>query len=119
TSWEACSLLRGTDSALVPAQRGEWEDHPVQVVVDVEVTGKSSAGELRFVPATVRSLRAHEVIDPMSYRVRAVPVDRQQRQQRPRGLRGGGVAVSDPGRVVVGAQILTPSAVRVLVLLQP
>ena len=42
-----------------------------------------------------------------------------QREQRPRGLRGGAGAAPDPGRVVVGAAVLAPAAVLVLVGSQP
>ena len=44
---------------------------------------------------------------------------RQQGHQRPGGLRGGRGAPADPRRVRVGAQVLAPAAVVVLVLLQP
>ena len=42
----------------------------------------------------------------------------QQPDQRPRGLRGGGLAAARQAWVVVGAQILTPAAVGVLVLIR-
>ena len=44
---------------------------------------------------------------------------RDQGEQRPGGLRRGGLAPSGQRLVVVGAQVLAPAAVRVLVLLQP
>src|SRR6185437_3926664 len=103
----------------VAAQRADREDHPVQVVVDIEVTGEPGASELRLVPAAVRALGLRQPADAPLGRG-AVPVPgRQQREQRPGGLRRGRLAPPGPARIVVGAEVLTPAAVRVLVRFQP
>src|SRR6266700_7340315 len=44
---------------------------------------------------------------------------RQQREQRPRGLRCGGLAPAGPAGIVVGAYVLAPATVWILVLPEP
>ena len=105
-------------SGQVPAERADREDEPVQVVVEVEVTREPGAGELRLVPGPVASLVLGQPADP-GVRGRPGATGREQREQRPRGLRRGGRAMARQGRVVVGAHVLAPAAVGVLMLLQP
>ena len=50
----------------VPAERGEREDQPVEVVVDGEVAGEAGAGELRLVPGAVRALGPDQAATPRS-----------------------------------------------------
>ena len=74
--------------AQVAAERADREHQPVQVVVDVEVAGEAGAGVLVLVPAAVAALRSTSQATPRVDRV-GVGVDREQREQRPRGLRRG------------------------------
>ena len=72
----------------IAAERGDREDQPVQVVVDVEVAGEAGAGELRLVPAC---RPARWVVDQPARRRGSTAVaalaGREQREQRPGGLR--------------------------------
>src|SRR5690606_16580791 len=102
----------------VAAQGADREDEPVEVVVDVEVAGEAGAGEVLLVPVAVRPLVVDEPADAGVHGGGPLPGG-QQRQQRPGRLGRGGRAAPDPGRVVVGAHVLAPPAVVVLVRLQP
>ena len=88
------------------------------MVVDVEVAGEAGAGEAGLVPGAVRLLRVdqprHAAAHGLGRRAGG-----EQRQQRPGGLRGGRRAAAAATRVVVGAQVLAPAAVLVLVRLEP
>ncbi len=109
--------VTGVAAAYRP-ERGDREDQPVQVVVDVEVAGEAGAGELRLVPGPVGPLRADQQLDAAPAAPVALP-GREQREQRPGRLRRGRRAAADPRRVAVGAQVLAPAAVGVLLRLQP
>jgi len=102
----------------VPAQRVHREHQPVQVVVDVEVAREASAGELRLVPVAVGPLGLGQPGDAALDGVGRA-AGGEQREQRPGRLRRGGVAPARPLAaqlaVLVGAQVLAPAAVRVLV----
>src|ERR1700722_624398 len=104
----------------VSAERGDGERQPVQVVVQVEVTREAGPGVVGLVPGAVRALGASQPADA-ALDGRAVALARgEQREQRPRGLRGGGGALRRPVFwVVVRAQVLAPAAVRVLYRLKP
>src|SRR5690606_28160539 len=90
-----------------------------QVVVDVEITGETGSGEHLLVPTSVGALGADQVLHPAAHHRGVLPTSGQQGEQRPSRLRGGGGAPADPAGVVVGAQVLSPTAIGVLVLLQP
>src|SRR5215831_10646355 len=119
----ACNCWRLTEDfswrpRQVPAKRADREHEPVEVVVEVEVTRETGPGELGLVPGPVASLVLGEPPHPGLHGRPGTP-GREQRQQRPRGLRRGGGAAPRQGRVVVGAHVLAPAAVGVLMLLQP
>jgi hypothetical protein len=48
----------------VTAEGHEWEDEPVEVVIDIEVAGKARTGEPRLLPGTVFTLGLYEIGDP-------------------------------------------------------
>ncbi len=73
--------------------------------------GSSQEPSARWLPASQRT--------PRSTASGVTLARRQQRHERPGGLRGGGGAAGDPAAVAVGAQVLTPAAVLVLHRLQP
>src|SRR5580692_10588351 len=109
-----------TRTPYVSAERGDRKRQPVQVVVQVEVAREAGSGEVRLVPGPVRALRLRQPADAALGRLALLLARREQRQQRPRGLRGGGRAPTGPVLgVVVGAHVLAPAAVLVLVLLEP
>src|SRR6266571_7873726 len=119
------SAVGSSGTCQVSAERADREDEPVQVVVDVEVAGESGAGVLRLVPAAVRPLvlgkpadAALDAAGPSAAGGRGL-AGGQQREQRPRGLRGRRLAAAGQRLVVIGAQVLAPAAVRVLMLLKP
>src|ERR1700761_9138593 len=103
-----------------PPQSRYRKRQPVQVVVKVEVTREAGSCEVGLVPRAVPALRACQPADAALCRL-AVPLPcRQQGQQGPGGLRSGGRALRRPGgRVVVGAQVLSPAAVVVLHRFEP
>src|SRR5580692_533082 len=109
-----------TRTPYVSAERGDRKRQPVQVVVQVKVAREAGPGEVRLVPGPVRALGLRQPADAALDGLALGLARRQQRQQRPRGLRGGGRAPARPvPRVVVGAHVLAPAAVLVLVLLEP
>ena len=91
------------------------------MVVDVVVRRKPGARVLRLLPRAVGALRGDQPRHPALDRLRALQplAGRVQRQQRPRRLRGGRVAAADPRGVIVGARVLAPAAVLVVVCVQP
>ena len=113
----ACQPDRGPHRAArqVAAEGRDREHLPVEVVVDVEVAREAGAGELgssqRRRPAACRRASRR----PRSAHGVAALAGGEQRQQRPRRLRCGGLAAAAPRRVVVRAQVLAPAAVGVLV----
>src|SRR5919197_1160360 len=127
--------MRGSDTALAgpappigsvsslivagpPAEGHQREVEPVEVVVDVEVAGKSGAGVFGLVPASVLALRPDEPRDPPLDGGRPLP-ERVERDQRPGRLRRGAAPPPDPCILAVGARVLAPAAVGVLDVLQP
>ena len=102
------------------AKGANRKGQPVEVVVQVEVAREAGSGELRLVPGAVRALGFRQPADPALGGLAVALAGGEQREQRPRGLRRGGRALAGPGRrVVVGAQVLAPAAVGVLVRPQP
>src|SRR6266700_1516760 len=135
TSSRFIAFLRSSRTRQVAAERADRENQPVQVVVDVKVAGEPGAGVLRLVPTAVRALAGGQPADAALDAARSCchvsgrassgrPVPRrlpgrQQREQRPRGLRCGGLAPAGPAGIVVGAYVLAPATVWILVLPEP
>src|SRR5205807_2236154 len=101
-----------------PPQRHDREHEPVEVIVDVEVGRESGAGELRLIPAAVVALGHEEPMDPAADRRRALARSIEG-EQRPSGLRSGAGPSPDPRWIIVGAAVLAPPSVGVLVILEP
>ena len=81
---------RSAQSLVAPTYRPsatDREDQAVEVVVDEEVAGKPGPGEIRLVPASVVALVLDQPFDATPRRRRPGLAGRDQRKQRPRGLR--------------------------------
>src|ERR1700728_288598 len=102
----------------VAAEGAHREHHPVEVVVDVEVAGEPGPRVPGLVPGAVGTLGVDQVADA-ARRGRAPLPRGQEGQQGPGGLRRGRGPAAALGRIVVGAQVLAPPAVVVLVRLEP
>src|SRR5665213_463172 len=102
-----------------PTTEGHHREHQaIQVIVDVEVSGEPGTGEPRLVPRPVLLLGAAQEVDtPLCGRAPAA--GGEEGQQGPGRLGGGGGALPGQARVLVGAEVLAPSAVGVLVVLKP
>src|SRR6202011_3627796 len=85
----------------------------VEVVVDVEVAGKTRAGVLRLRPGAA-GLALDEVAHAGGGDVAIPGPAGLHRQQRPRGLRCGAVADPGEGSVAVRVTRLTPATVGIL-----
>ena len=105
----------------VTAQRREGEHQPVEVVVDVEVPREARPGEPRLVPVAVGPLGVERGRPPPG-RWRRPDRCRRRRPGEPAGPRRSARRWRAPARetgVGVGAQVLAPAAVVVLVRGQP
>ena len=70
----------------IPGKGHEGEEDLVQVVLDVEVSRETGAGEFVFVPATVLFLMFHEVLHATLGSRAFSGVGFDQSHQRPGGL---------------------------------
>src|SRR5438045_9759837 len=82
---------------------------PVHVVLQIEDTRETSAGNLRFVPGAVGSLRRKQVTQAT---LNARPIEiatRTDAHDRPRRLRGRARTAAFRRRIVVGRAGLAPA----------
>src|SRR6185312_14076974 len=110
----------------VAAERRDRKHHPIQVVVDEEIAGKTGAGVLRLVPRTVGALGLDQPGDTpldahLVTRITLLPRDAagEQGKKGPRRLRRGGIAAAGPFGIIVGAHVFAPTAIGVLMIAQP
>src|SRR5581483_40351 len=119
SSWSAATSVRGCgmvsvirNTPYVSAKRGNGKRQPVQVVVQVEIAREPRPGVVGLVPCAVRALGSRQPAQASLGGLAVAFAGREQGQQRPRGLRGGGRTPARPlPRVIVGAQVLAPAAV--------
>ena len=111
--------LTGGIAAEAAPERHHREREPVEVVVDVVVRREAGAGVLRLVPAAVRRAGCHQP----AHAARDAPRQRSPAACSASSAQAVCEAVLGPrpihARVVVGARVLAPAAVLVLVALQP
>src|SRR5205085_452096 len=114
-----CVYGRTADHATVPAEHPERPVVAVQVVLEHEVAREARACELRLVPLTIGLLRCDKICDAAAHAVAVRFVRRQQRKQRPCGLRRGALADTTKRGIVVRRTALAPTTVGVLVIDEP
>src|SRR5438477_6114825 len=92
---------------------------PIHIVLQIEYSRKTGAGNLRFVPCAIGSLRRKQITEttlharPIELAARANPHD------RPRSLRGRALTLAFENRVLVRRARFAPTAVVVLTALDP
>ncbi len=104
----------------VPAQRGEREDLPVEVVVDGEVPGEAGPGEVGLVPGTVLPLGGGQPLDT-AFDGLGLPLPAASGAISAQAVCEAVEALpaAPLPDVPVGAEVLAPAAVVILDGLQP
>src|SRR5262249_15657201 len=101
------------------AQGHQREVMGIHVVAQVEVIGKTGAGGFGLIPRARLVLPFEQPIHAAREVVADLILTREQTDQGPRGLAGGAVTASAPGAIFMGETAFTPSAVGVLMFLEP
>src|SRR5215813_10985336 len=105
--------------AAVDSQRPEREILSVQVVLQIEDTGKARAVPQRVLPRAVVTLVLEQIVDAALDRRTARAAGREEPEQRPRGLARKRLADAGERVVFIALTRLAPAAVAVLVPLEP
>src|SRR5579863_10219253 len=104
---------RAGRGGLPTGKRQGWKNVPVQVIVDVEVTGKTGAGVLGLVPRPV-VLTIQQECSAACARGIVAEAGKLERQHRPSRLRRRARADTRERLVHVRVTRLTPAAIGVL-----
>src|SRR5262247_2212531 len=103
----------------VHAERPEREVLGVEVVLEEEHAREARAVPERILPAAVRALRAHEVLDARVHRRPRRRADREEAEQSPGRLARDGDAASGQLGLRVTLAALAPAAIGVLAAYEP
>src|SRR5262249_27389334 len=101
------------------SQRHQRKVMRVELVVEIEVIWESVAGRLRLVPRAGIVLPGSQPANAAQYRLGYLILAGEQRDQSPRGLRRGAGATPSPRAIGIGERALAPSAVFILLRLDP
>ena len=102
----------------IPSEGHQRKGDRVEVVPEIEDTGKTGSGEPFLGPTAVRQLVIQQVADPAGYLGAVSLTGGDQSQHRPGGLGCRDRPGPSQGRIVVGPRCLSPAAAGLLELLE-